>query len=499
MEAGQRYNVDPRFVVAIAAAESSFGVNGACATQRHNAWGYGQPCWNFQTWEEAINQVTMDIGRSYLPRGQNTIPSFVISPAGTCTSHCWCASGCTDWIFNVRRVYAEQGGNPNTNDLTFSGNSGSTGGGQPDYTPPAGYTFCAWENERCSFSGTADVAYGANGRFAYRSGASGGIDCNNDVFGDPAYGVRKACYVRQTGGGSAQCPGQYRAEYFASRFLSGSPALVRCEGWPIRHDWSGGSPGSGVPDDNFSVRWTGRAPIESGTYTFIARADDGIRVWLDGDLILNGWRDQSPTEYRVTRDVSGGDHDIRVEYYEHGGGALAEFKWERAQTSAQCAGVPLALEQRVEGQLSNATPRVTYCLRASAGQMISARMFALDDGLDTYLRVWSTDGQLLAENDDGLNIGYNSFLSVRLPQDGVYRLEATRYGSTEGRYALRVEGGFEAAVGDLDRDCDVDQADRDHLFSLLGKVNPNADLDLDGRVSTRDAIFQMRSLGIRCR
>jgi len=370
---------------------------------------------------------------------------------------------------------------------------GSSGGGPP------GYTFCAWEDERCSFGGVADVAYGANGQFAYRSGVSGGIDCNNGVFGDPRPGVRKACFARTTSGGPAQCPGQYRAEYYANRSLSGSPALVRCEGWPIVHDWSGGSPGQGVPDDGFSVRWTGRARIEDGTYTFIARADDGIRVRLDGSLLIDAWRDQSPTEYRATRDVPAGEHEVQVEYYENGGGALIEFRWERASATASCQGQPIALEQRVEGRLSSATPSISYCLSASAGQIISARMFALgNDELDTYLRVLTADGRLLAENDDGLNIGYNSFLSVRLPQNGAYRIEATRYGSTEGRYALRVEAGFEAAVGDLDRDCDVDNLDRDRLRSLLGQADLGADLDLDGVVGARDAIFQMRSVGVRC-
>ena len=372
--------------------------------------------------------------------------------------------------------------------------------GQPDYTPPSGYTFCAWEDERCRFGGTADMAYGANGTFVYRTGVRNGIDCNNGVFGDPLPGVRKACYIRQTVAGPAECPGRYRAEYFANRNLSGNPVLVRCEGWPIAHDWGGGSPGSGVPEDGFSARWTGRARIEAGTYTFIARADDGIRVWLDGDLIIDAWRDQPPTEYRVTRNVSAGEHEVRVEYYENGWEAVAEFRWEQAGASASCQGRPLALEQRVEGRLSNATPAVVYCLQGTAGRILSARMFALgNDGLDPYLLILTPDGEVLDENDDGLNIGYNAFLSVQLPEDGVYPIVATRYGDTEGRYALRVNAGFEAAVGDLDRDCDVDNVDRDRLHAALGTADPDADLDLDGVVSVRDAIFQMRSLGIRCR
>ncbi len=62
--------------------------------------------------------------------------------------------------------------------------------------PPAGYTYCARENERCNFRGTGDVTYGANGKYAYRNGLRDGVDCNNGVFGDPIYGTVKSCYVR---------------------------------------------------------------------------------------------------------------------------------------------------------------------------------------------------------------------------------------------------------------------------------------------------------------
>ena len=70
-------------------------------------------------------------------------------------------------------------------------------------TPPAGYTFCAWEGEHCAFDGTADVAFGANGRFAYRNAISGSVWCVNEVFGDPNPGVRKACFTRPA---AAQAP-----------------------------------------------------------------------------------------------------------------------------------------------------------------------------------------------------------------------------------------------------------------------------------------------------
>ncbi len=70
-------------------------------------------------------------------------------------------------------------------------NSGNSGG-------PSGYTYCADENQYCRFSDTEDVAYGANGSFYYHSAVTGGIDCDNGTFGDPAYGTAKACYTRQS-------------------------------------------------------------------------------------------------------------------------------------------------------------------------------------------------------------------------------------------------------------------------------------------------------------
>jgi hypothetical protein len=67
------------------------------------------------------------------------------------------------------------------------------GGGSASPGGPAGFTHCANENGTCSFSGMQSVAYGANGAFSYRM-PTGSIACNNATFGDPIYGVVKACY-----------------------------------------------------------------------------------------------------------------------------------------------------------------------------------------------------------------------------------------------------------------------------------------------------------------
>jgi hypothetical protein len=65
-------------------------------------------------------------------------------------------------------------------------------GAPPSFTT---WTDCSGENGTCSFSGTHEVAYGANGRYFYGS-FTGGTGCGNSVFGDPDSGVVKACYVQ---------------------------------------------------------------------------------------------------------------------------------------------------------------------------------------------------------------------------------------------------------------------------------------------------------------
>src|SRR5262249_54154652 len=61
-------------------------------------------------------------------------------------------------------------------------------------TLPGTWTRCASENGTCSFSGTMTVAYGANGKYAYRA-LSNGTTCSNAVFGDPNPGTFKACFL----------------------------------------------------------------------------------------------------------------------------------------------------------------------------------------------------------------------------------------------------------------------------------------------------------------
>ena len=97
-------------------------------------------------------------------------------------------------------------------------------------------------------------------------------------------------------------------------------------------DFSWGDPGSpdpSVPVDGFMIRWTGQieAPI-TATYTFHTQTDDGVRLWVNNEQIIDNWTDHSNTHDSGDIALTAGQrYDIQLEYYENGGGAVCELSW----------------------------------------------------------------------------------------------------------------------------------------------------------------------------
>ena len=120
----------------------------------------------------------------------------------------------------------------------------------------------------------------------------------------------------------------WRAEYFNNMVLTGAPAIVRDDA-TINFDWGIASPAPGfVRADQFSVRWTRTANLNAGRYRFTARSDDGVRVWVNDQLVINAWREQAGATNTGLVDIIGGPTEIRVEYFENQGGALIHVFWE---------------------------------------------------------------------------------------------------------------------------------------------------------------------------
>jgi hypothetical protein len=125
------------------------------------------------------------------------------------------------------------------------------------------------------------------------------------------------------------------AEYFGAMDLS-NPLLIRTDP-TIDFNWSGTSPDPSVPPFQYSVRWTGQVlPLYSETYTFIFTADDGVRVWVNGQALIDAWFDQPATAWSGSIDlIAGQAADIRVEYYQNQGDAVARLEWQSASQSRQ--------------------------------------------------------------------------------------------------------------------------------------------------------------------
>jgi glucose/arabinose dehydrogenase len=128
--------------------------------------------------------------------------------------------------------------------------------------------------------------------------------------------------------GDVPPPPAFTGEYFANRDLAGTPVLTRQDS-TVDFDWGLGSPDPAVPPDGFSARWTGAVQLREGVYTFTVTADDGVRLYVDGVLVVDQWHDEAPTRYPASRALADGTHQIVMEYYEAGAGAIARLGYER--------------------------------------------------------------------------------------------------------------------------------------------------------------------------
>jgi beta-glucosidase len=118
-----------------------------------------------------------------------------------------------------------------------------------------------------------------------------------------------------------------KQEFFAGRELAGSPIATREVDRIDLTVWRRSpEPAPGVGRENFSVRWTGAlsAP-KKGRYRIVTNADDGIRVSLDKKRIIDDWGEHAAKSDAVAVELAPGKHDIVVEYYQGGGGAVAQL------------------------------------------------------------------------------------------------------------------------------------------------------------------------------
>jgi hypothetical protein len=97
----------------------------------------------------------------------------------------------------------------------------------------------------------------------------------------------------------------------------------------IDFNWSNAPPFPNMNQTNFSVKWTGQiVPQYSENYTFYTTSDDGVRLWINGNLVINDWNSHGATVDTATVPLlSGTYYNMEMDYYQLTGGAIAELQW----------------------------------------------------------------------------------------------------------------------------------------------------------------------------
>jgi hypothetical protein len=149
---------------------------------------------------------------------------------------------------------------------------------------------------------------------------------NSRIFPAPAKAM--ADFIALVGDGMS-------AAYYPTVDLSGPAAIIRVDP-TIDFDWGFGTPGGPITARPFSARWTGWVmPQYSETYVFYVRAGDGFRLWVNdpGTPLIDRWMDQVPIEASQSIALSAGQvYWIKLEYYAHASGAVAELSWSSPST-----------------------------------------------------------------------------------------------------------------------------------------------------------------------
>lgn len=128
-----------------------------------------------------------------------------------------------------------------------------------------------------------------------------------------------------------------KGEYFNNRNVEGSPALTRIDS-QLEFDWPW-SPGDGVTDDDFSIRWTGYIKSDKAFEGWLGlSSDDGIRMWIDDQLVIDNWTKGATSMVTTPKNIEAGKkYKVRIEMWEGGWGARAHLRWNLEKVNLQPA------------------------------------------------------------------------------------------------------------------------------------------------------------------
>lgn len=125
--------------------------------------------------------------------------------------------------------------------------------------------------------------------------------------------------------------GNYFGQNGTARAYFGGNAVQRIDS-TVDFNWGTSAPGvAGIGAEDFSVRWTGLIRIPTtGTYNFRTQSDDGVRLYINGSLVIDNWGDHGATlDTSAGISLAAGSYvPVTLEYFERGGDSTIRLQWQ---------------------------------------------------------------------------------------------------------------------------------------------------------------------------
>jgi len=209
--------------------------------------------------------------------------------------------------------------------------------------------------------------------------------------------------------------------YFSdqSRTFTGTPTLTRIDS-QINFDWGGGSPAPSISADNFTVRWRGEVLAQfTDTYTFSVIADDGVRLWINNQLIIDKWIPQAPTEWSGTINLEAGErYPVTLEFFEEGGGAVIRLLWQSTLLPKQVIPQSQLFTELITGSEEPISSAITFYPNPTKDYLIlQSKNYAGNDWIILNSLGQEVDRGVVSEKEEKIQMSHHpaGFYILMLP------------------------------------------------------------------------------------
>ena len=254
-----------------------------------------------------------------------------------------------------------------------------------------------------------------------------------------------------------------KGEYFTNIAVFGNPAGTRIDA-TVNFGPAGFPNAFGIGTENFSIRWSGQIrPTTTGTYTFYTNSDDGVRLYVNGQTLVNNWTYHGATEDVGTIALTAGQlYTIVMEFFQGGGGEIAQLSYSAPGVAKQII------------------PQARLYPDASPIIITQPATVSAEQGTSTNFTVFSSGSSLRYQwRKNGVNIAGATNQTLPIPyvlagDGGTYSvIVSNSYG-----FALSTNATLTATFTDSDGD------GMQNSWEIANGLNPNsgadAALDTDG-------------------